>query len=446
MTKPPQPNRVIRGDALAVMREWPEACIDHCIADPPFNMSKKKGLGWAFSSHVTMQEAWDQFENDDFFRFNVEWLREVCRVVKPNGNIIVFGTYHNIYQLGFILQSGLHRRILNSIVWYKPNAQPNITARMLTESTEQLIWAVNGTPSGRGKATGWTFNYWKAKELSGDKQHRNLLPTRINGLPTITIANPVASPKEKRTGRHPSQKPVKLVETLISLFTKRGDLVLDPFAGTGALGQAAIRRGREYLLIEKNPKYHAIAQENVRDEKRNPSGALHRWAELKAQPLSEQKIDALDAPVPQADRLSLVVEVIESVREGTNTRTAIGKRLSSDEKNNYTPRQGAYYADAAMVLGWVRLSNGSFVLTERGETISNASGASLRQRIWEDIKDSHFGFVADDLDVSLEAGISDEKAFASKLGEWFGLAEDTAKRRVQTLRHWIDELKSGEVG
>ena len=103
----PRRNSLIQGDALATMRGWPDACIDHCIADPPFNMSKRRGLGWAFSSHVTMAESWDRFGEDEFFQFNVEWLREVCRVVKPNGNILVFGTYHNIYQLGFILQSGL---------------------------------------------------------------------------------------------------------------------------------------------------------------------------------------------------------------------------------------------------------------------------------------------------------------------------------------------------
>ena len=75
-------------------------------------MSKKKGLGWAFSSHVTMQEQWDTFDDDEFFQFNVDWLREVCRVVKSNGNILVFGTFHNVYQLGFIQQSGLNRRVL----------------------------------------------------------------------------------------------------------------------------------------------------------------------------------------------------------------------------------------------------------------------------------------------------------------------------------------------
>ena len=248
----PTPNQVILGDALEVMRGWPDACIDHCIADPPFNMSKKKGLGWAFSSHATMEERWDTFGEDEFFRFNVDWLREVCRVVKPNGNILVFGTFHNIYQLGFILQSGLNRRVLNSIIWYKPNAQPNITARTLTESTEQLVWAVNGDPDGKDKATNWTFNYWKAKELGGGKQHRNILRLEGGRLPTITIANPVVSRRERKNGKHPSQKPVRLMERLLALFTRPGDVVLDPFGGSGATAQAAVRRAREYLLIESS--------------------------------------------------------------------------------------------------------------------------------------------------------------------------------------------------
>ncbi len=137
--KRPKPNHVILGDALEVMRTWPDNCVDHCIADPPFNISKEKGLGWAFSSHVTMQEQWDNFSEDEFFQFNVDWLREVCRVVRPNGNILVFGTFHNIYQLGFILQSGLNRRLLNSVIRYKPNAQPqrkrNYLAEMATKTT-----------------------------------------------------------------------------------------------------------------------------------------------------------------------------------------------------------------------------------------------------------------------------------------------------------------------
>ncbi|HEY8489873.1 MAG TPA: site-specific DNA-methyltransferase, partial [Dehalococcoidia bacterium] len=213
-----------------------------------FNISKKRGLAWAFSSHVTMQEAWDRFEGDEFFRFNLAWLSEVCRVVKPNGNIVVFGTYHNIYQIGFILQRLLNRRFLNSIVWYKPNAQPNITARTLTESTEQLIWCANQTPE---RATGWTFNYWEAKALNGGKQMRNLWEF------------PVTARSERRHGKHPSQKPLALVERLVLLMTAPGDLILDPFGGAGTLALAARQHGRRWVLIENVPAYAEIARRRL---------------------------------------------------------------------------------------------------------------------------------------------------------------------------------------
>ncbi len=250
----PAPNQLITGDCLEAMRTWPDGCIDHCIVDPPFNIGSgsgrkgKTGLGWAFSSHVTMDETWDSFTKDEFFAFNVAWLSEVARVVKPNGNILVFGTYHNIYQLGFILQNVLDRRILNSVVWFKPNAQPNITARTLTESTEQIIWAVNGTPA---KATGWTFNYWDAKEMNGGKQMRNLWDF------------PVTSKKERAAGKHPSQKPLALLERAVLLASQPGELVLDPFGGAGTLAVAAAKHGREWLMIESVPEYAEIARARI---------------------------------------------------------------------------------------------------------------------------------------------------------------------------------------
>ena len=250
----PAPNQLITGDCLEAMRAWPDGCIDHCIVDPPFNIGSgsgrkgKSGLGWAFSSHVTMDETWDSFTKDEFFAFNVEWLTEVARVVKPNGNILVFGTYHNIYQLGFILQSVLDRRILNSVVWFKPNAQPNITARTLTESTEQIIWAVNGT---QAKATGWTFNYWDAKEMNGGKQMRNLWDF------------PVTSKRERAAGKHPSQKPLALLERAVLLASQPGELVLDPFGGAGTLAVAAAKHGREWLMIESVPEYAEIARTRI---------------------------------------------------------------------------------------------------------------------------------------------------------------------------------------
>jgi site-specific DNA-methyltransferase (adenine-specific) len=255
MTSEPQANTIIEGDCLEVMARWPDACIDHCIADPPFGIASgsgrrgKRGLGWAFSSHVTMQEAWDTFSQDDFFQFNVRWLSEVCRVVKPNGNILVFGTFHNIYLLGFILQNILNRRILNSIAWFKPNAQPNITARSLTESTEQIIWAVNETPE---KARKWTFNYWDAKDLAGGKQMRNLWEI------------PVTPKSERENGGHPSQKPLALVERLVLIATSPEDLLLDPFGGTGTLALAARKHGRRWLLVESDAQYVEVARSRLR--------------------------------------------------------------------------------------------------------------------------------------------------------------------------------------
>lgn len=247
----PPTNLVLAGDCLEIMRRWPDACVDHCIADPPFNISRRRGLSWAFSSHVTMHETWDHFEPDEFYRFNLAWLSEVCRVLKPNGNLFVFGAYHNIYLLGFLLQQVLRRRINNSIIWFKPNAQPNITARMLTESTEQLIWAVNERP---GRARGWTFDYWRAKEFNEGRQLRNLWEI------------PVTPQRERRHGKHPSQKPLALLERIVEIASAPGDLLLDPFGGAGTLAIAAQRLGRRWILIESVPEYADLARRRLAAE------------------------------------------------------------------------------------------------------------------------------------------------------------------------------------
>ena len=248
MPNPPELDRLVLGDCLEVMRGLPDAAFDHCIADPPFNISKRRGLGWAFSRHITMQEIWDQMAGDEFWAFNLSWLREVARVVKPNGNLIVFGTYHNIYQLGFLLQSGLSRRVLNSVVYKRTNPQPNITARMLTEATEHLIWAVNETPE---RARGWTFNYWDAKEMNDGRQLQNVWEF------------PVTPRSERSHGRHPSQKPLALLERLVLLCSRPGDAILDPFAGTGTLGLAARKHNRRWLMIENNADYVEIARRRL---------------------------------------------------------------------------------------------------------------------------------------------------------------------------------------
>lgn len=248
MNERPEPGVICEGDCLEVLKDWPDACVDCCITDPPYNMSKKRGLGWAFSSHVTMQELWDQFAGDDYLRFTVAWLSEVCRVVKPNGNILVFGSFHNIYLIGFVLQALLERRVLQQITWFKPNAQPNITGRLLTESTEYIIWACNHTPA---DAKNWTFNYEMSKVINGGKQLRNMW------------AIPYTPASEKLAGSHPTQKPLMVLERLVLLWTEPGDLVLDCFLGTGTTAVACEKLGRKWVGIEKDPKYAAITRKRL---------------------------------------------------------------------------------------------------------------------------------------------------------------------------------------
>ena len=241
-------NQIVSGDCLKIMKTFPDGVFDCCITDPPFNMSKKKGLGWAFSSHVTMQEQWDTFAEDDYFQFTVNWITEVLRVLKTNGNLFIFGSFHCIFTIGFILQTLFDRRIISQLVWYKPNAQPNITCRMFTESTEFIIWAVNNESK---KAKNWTFNYATMKAMNNDKQMRNMWEI------------PLTKRSERTHGKHPSQKPVAVINRLILAGTNEGDLILDPFSGTGTTAVVAEQHNRRWLMIEKQEEYNEIAQRRI---------------------------------------------------------------------------------------------------------------------------------------------------------------------------------------
>jgi len=241
-------NQILSGDCLEILPTFPDGVFDCCITDPPFNMSKKKGLGWAFSSHVTMQEQWDIFSKDDYFQFSVNWIREVLRVLKTNGNLFIFGSFHCIFTIGFIIQNIFDRRIISQLVWYKPNAQPNITCRMFTESTEFIIWAVNNESS---KAKNWTFNYDTMKAMNSGKQMRNMWEI------------PLTPRKEKKHGKHPSQKPLTVVNRVILAGTNEGDLILDPFSGSGTTAVVADQHNRKWTMIEKDNAYNQIAQMRI---------------------------------------------------------------------------------------------------------------------------------------------------------------------------------------
>lgn len=263
--KPPHPDRIYLGDCTEVMHGWPPAIFDACITDPPYGMGQHRrrtgkqggggGLGWAFSRHVTVAEAWDQFPpttntqaQDPYLDFTLAWLGEAIRLVRPGGNLLIFGSFHNIYLIGFALQRVFDRRLLQQITWFKPNAQPNITCRLLTESTEYVLWACNETPR---RAKRWTFNYDMAKRFNTGRQLRNMWSI------------PRTSEHEKRHGRHPTQKPLALAERLVHLFTKPTDRVLDCFVGSGTIAVACTMTGRHFVGIEQDPQYARIAQRRL---------------------------------------------------------------------------------------------------------------------------------------------------------------------------------------
>ncbi|HIH39477.1 TPA: site-specific DNA-methyltransferase [Candidatus Woesearchaeota archaeon] len=247
-------HQIVYGNCLEKLKKLPDESVDLIFADPPYGLAKKKGLGWAYSKHITLQETWDIFSKDEFFKFNIEWINECWRVLKQGGSFWVCGSFHNIYQLGFILQH-LDAKINNSIVWFKPNAQPNITCRMFTESTEHLIWAVKNHSK-----TKWTFNYDDTKNKIFD----SLSPKGKQTRNVWSIA--LTSPKEKWAGVHPTQKPSELLRRVILSSSKPNDLVLDPFVGSGTTSVVAKSLGRNSIGIDNNKKYLEIAKKRLSQE------------------------------------------------------------------------------------------------------------------------------------------------------------------------------------
>jgi site-specific DNA-methyltransferase (adenine-specific) len=241
---------------LHALKSLPDESIDLVFADPPYNLSKSKGLLWRFSRYITLHESWDRLPKEDFLEFSRAWLAQCVRVLKPGGSLWICGTYHNIYQIGFLLHE-LHSemRINNSIVWFKPNAMPNITRRMFVESCEHLIWASK-------KGAPWKFNYFWTK--SGIDDRLNPLGKQTRNVWCI----PVTPQSEKWAGRHPTQKPIELLRRILLASTDQADVILDPFAGSGTTAATALRFLRNSISIEQLAVFVAIAKRRLKKERR----------------------------------------------------------------------------------------------------------------------------------------------------------------------------------
>ncbi len=233
------------------MRQLPAGSIDLVFADPPYNLQLGGDLLRPNNSRVDgVDEDWDRFADFAAYdRFTRDWLEAARRLLKADGALWVIGSYHNIYRVGAILQD-LGFWILNDIVWRKTNPMPNFRGRRFTNAHETLLWCA------RSQDARYTFNYEAMKALNDELQMRSdwLLPL-CSGPERL-----------KRDGRkaHPTQKPEALLHRVLLASTKPGDLVLDPFFGTGTTGAVAKRLGRRFIGIDRDEEYAALAAERLR--------------------------------------------------------------------------------------------------------------------------------------------------------------------------------------
>jgi len=246
------------GDCLQILPRFPQNSIDMIFADPPYFLSNG-GVTCHAGRMVSVNKGnWDVSRGaEENHKFNLAWLRECQQVLTANGVIWVSGTAHVIFSVGFAMQQ-LGFKILNDVIWFKPNASPNLSCRYFTHSTETVIWAAKNQRSRH------TFNYKLMKQLGNGKQMRNLWEI------------PPPQPSEKSRGKHPTQKPLKLLERILLASTNEGDVVLDPFNGSGSTGIAALRLGRKYIGIEISEEYLNLTIHRLEDEFANPRFQLVR--------------------------------------------------------------------------------------------------------------------------------------------------------------------------
>jgi modification methylase len=242
--------QILDGDCIAAMRSLPDASVDLVFADPPYNLQLGGDLNRPDGSVVdAVTDHWDQFDSFAAYdKFSREWLTEARRVLKPNGALWVIGSYHNIFRLGAMLQD-MGFWILNDVVWRKANPMPNFKGTRFTNAHETLIWC------SMGEKARYTFNYRTMKTLNDELQMRSdwVLP----------ICGGQERLKSGGTKVHPTQKPEALLYRVMLATTNKGDVVLDPFFGTGTTGAVAKRLGREWIGCERESVYRQAALERI---------------------------------------------------------------------------------------------------------------------------------------------------------------------------------------
>ena len=245
-------SKYILGNTLEELKKIKDQSVDMVFSDPPYNLQLSKKL---YRPNLTVvsgvNDNWDKFNNfKDYDTFTEKWLTETKRILKPDGCLWVIGSYHNIFRIGYVLQN-LQFWILNDIIWRKTNPMPNFKGTRFTNAHETLIWAANS------KSSKYTFNYQTMKKLNGNKQMRSddWLINICSGKERLKDIN-----KQKI---HNTQKTEELLMRVVLSSTKPGDIVLDPFFGTGTTGAVCKKLGRKFIGIEKNATYLKEAKKRI---------------------------------------------------------------------------------------------------------------------------------------------------------------------------------------
>ena len=265
-------DRILVGDCLDELRGLPTASVDLVFADPPYNLQLESELLRPNNTRVDgVDDDWDKFSSfADYDAFSRAWLKECRRILKPDGALWVIGSYHNIFRLGAALQD-LGFWILNDVVWRKVNPMPNFRGRRFTNAHETMIWAA------RDQKSRYTFNYDSLKALNDDLQMRSdwLFPI-------------CSGPERLKDGdgrkAHPTQKPEALLHRVLVASSNTGDVVLDPFFGTGTTGAVAKRLGRRFIGIERDVDYARYANDRIAAVTPWPASALETLRSKRAEP------------------------------------------------------------------------------------------------------------------------------------------------------------------
>ena len=325
-------NTIIAGDCIEAMRGLPEASVDLIFADPPYNLQLKGQLHRPDNSQVdAVDDDWDQFSSFRAYdRFTAEWLAAARRLLKPNGAIWVIGSYHNIFRVGTALQDqGFW--VLNDVVWRKSNPMPNFRGKRFTNAHETMIWA------SKSEGAKYTFNYEALKSLNEGVQMRSDWV-----LPICTGHERLKDDNGDKA--HPTQKPEALLHRVLIGSTNPGDVVLDPFFGTGTTGAVAKALGRNFIGIEREARYREVAEKRLSKVRRLDSDALTVTASKRAEPR---------IPFGQLVERGLLRpgEVLTNARGQTAKVRADGSLVSADHRGSIH-QVGAALEGAPSCNGW----------------------------------------------------------------------------------------------